>query len=66
MMLTKHPKAIGESYSQHAKHALWIASQTALITGALVIHALLPDLLVTYASDKLAAIEDYRNKRKAK
>lgn len=64
--MIKHPKAIGETYTTHAKHALWIASQTALITGALLIHALLPDVLVTYASDKLAAIESYRNKRKEK
>lgn len=58
-----HPRNIGESYLTHAKHALWIAGQCALIVGALVIHAAIPDVFVHTASDRLAAIEKYRSKR---
>lgn len=61
--MRKHLTDIGESYTEHAIHALWIAGQTALVIGALMIHAMFPDVSLAYASDKLAAIETYRKRR---
>lgn len=61
--MSKHLKQVQETRAQHARHALWIARQTAIITVVLVIHALFPDTFTATASRRLRAIEDFRMAR---
>lgn len=59
----KHLNLIDESYTEHAKHAMWIAAQCVKMAAALVVHAAIPALFVTYASDKLDEVQAYRMRR---
>lgn len=64
-MKSRHLAQLNESYLTHARHALWIAWKLTLAVLALLIHSIIPDILVTAASDKLAEVEAYRAKRAA-
>lgn len=59
-----HLSQVGETYAAHAKHALWMAGAAAKMAVVLVIHAALPWVLDTYASDKLEQMIRYRQTRK--
>ena len=54
---TEHPRSIGETYGEHAGHALYIGTRMILAGTACLLHALLPGLFVRTAS---AAVEDIR------
>lgn len=54
-LFVDHPRSIGETYGEHAGHALYIGSRMILAGGACLLHALLPGLFVRTAS---AAVED--------
>lgn len=62
-MQWRHLQELNETYSEHAGHAVWIAGQLSVAVLALLIHALLPDLLVREASKRLEAVERYRRER---
>ncbi len=57
--MSTHLANVSESYLTHAGHALHMAWQTAKITLALVVHAALPDVFVTYASDRIIELNEY-------
>lgn len=46
-----HPRAVGESYAEHGFFALRIAARMALAAGAALVHAMIPGLCKTTASD---------------
>ena len=51
-----HPSTVCMTYAEHARFSLGLAWSLALASGAAVIHALWPDVLVTYTSDTISAL----------
>jgi hypothetical protein len=45
-----HPRAVGESYAEHGMFALGIDARMALAAGAALVHAVIPGLCKTTAS----------------
>ena len=62
---TKHPHSVGETYLEHFLIAVGVARQLLLAALAALIHALLPFLFPTTASNKIRALNDclHRNDR---
>lgn len=63
---SKHLADINETYTEHARHALWIWWKCVVVVVALPIHALIPDVLVKTATRRLDAVNVYRKKREGK
>ncbi len=51
-----HPRAIGESYGEHAGHALVIGARMIAAGLACLVHALIPGLFVRTASNTVDGI----------
>jgi hypothetical protein len=64
-LFAEHPKAIGETYTEHASHAAFIGSRMLLAGIACLVHALIPGLFVRTASNTVDAIIALMNKREA-
>ncbi len=62
-LLMKHPRDIGESYGEHAGHALYIGLRMLGGGFACLVHALLPGLFVRTASEAVDDIQVLMNKR---
>lgn len=60
-----HPRDIGESYGEHAGHAVYIGIRMLVAGGACLVHALLPGLFVRTASETVADIQDLMTQRAA-
>ena len=57
-LFLEHPREIGESYGEHAGHALYIGLKMIGAGLACLVHALLPGLFVRTAT---TAVEDIQN-----
>lgn len=55
-IFTAHPATVGESYFGHMRFALWFAGQLFAAGGAALLHALIPALCETTASDRVRAL----------
>ena len=55
---TAHPHAVGETYTQHFGIAAGVARQLVTAALAAVVHALMPFLFPTTASDRIHALKD--------
>ncbi|MGD8832955.1 MAG: DUF6356 family protein [Pseudomonadales bacterium] len=60
-----HPRAIGESYGEHAGHAVYIGVRMIGAGVACLVHALLPGLFVRTASETVDDIQDLMTRRSA-
>ena len=61
-----HPRDIGETYAEHAGHALWIGYKMITAGLACLMHALLPGLFERTASntvDEIIALMQQRTSR---
>ena len=56
--LSAHPATVGETYGQHCRFALGIATQLAAAAGAAAIHAVYPPAFETTASRRISALND--------
>lgn len=56
--LVEHPASAGETYLQHLRRALRVAATLAMAAGAALVHALVPALCTTRASDTIFALHD--------
>lgn len=63
LMFRKHPRDIGETYTEHAGHALFIGSRLLLAGCACLTHALVPGLCTRTASNILAEIAELMARR---
>jgi hypothetical protein len=59
-----HPRSVGESYFQHMRFALQVATQLVIAGGGAMIHALVPRLCETTASNRIRALYDLVGPRK--
>jgi hypothetical protein len=50
---TKHPKSVNESYLVHLVHALRFAAEFYILHLIVIVHAFLPFLFQTTASDRI-------------
>jgi hypothetical protein len=57
-LLTRHPREIGESYAEHAGHAIYIGTRMIAAGLACLVHAMLPGLFVRTATRSVADIQD--------
>lgn len=57
-LLLEHPREIGETYAEHAGHALFIGMKMIAAGLACLVHALLPGLFIRTASN---TVDDIRN-----
>ena len=57
-LLLDHPRAVGESYFEHQRHALAFAGALMVAGLACMIHALVPGLCVKTASRTVAKLQD--------
>jgi hypothetical protein len=64
-LIQQHPREIGETYGEHAGHALFIGVRMILAGLACLVHALLPGLFVRTASLAVQDIQDLMTKRTA-
>ena len=64
-LILEHPQAIGESYGEHAGHALFIGGRMILAGLACLVHAVLPGLFVRTASHAVDDIRTLMDKRTA-
>ena len=64
-LFTEHPRDIGETYSEHAGHALYIGLKMLGAGIACLIHAVLPGLFVRTASHAVEDIQGLMQKRTA-
>jgi hypothetical protein len=55
---TEHPHAAGETYREHFAVAFGVGRQLAGAAGAAFVHAVVPQLHTTTASDKIRALAD--------
>lgn len=55
---TAHPHSVGETYTQHFGIAVGVARQLLTAALAAVVHALMPFLFATTASDRIRALKD--------
>jgi hypothetical protein len=55
-LFTRHPDALGETYTQHFGHALSYSGRMFLAGGAALIHAILPFLFEKTASNMIKAM----------
>lgn len=61
----EHPEDIGESYAEHAGHALAIGFRLLLAGCACLVHALLPGLFIRTASNTVDHINELMAQREA-
>ena len=54
----EHPASTGETYGQHCRRALRLAATRAAASMAAVVHALVPGLFITRASDTIFELHD--------
>jgi len=64
-LLLAHPRDIGESYGEHAGHALYIGARMIGAGVACLVHALLPGLFVRTASHTVDDIQNLMTRRSA-
>ena len=62
-LLMAHPRDIGESYGEHAGHALYIGFRMLAGGIACMVHAVLPGLFVRTASEAVDDIQNLMTKR---
>ena len=62
---TAHPASVGESYFGHMRFASRFAARLFAIAGAALVHAVIPALFETTASDQIKAMADEMAARKA-
>lgn len=62
-LLLEHPEQIGETYTEHAAHAMWIGLRMIAAGLACLVHALLPGLCARTASRTVEAITDLMQSR---
>ena len=62
-LLMEHPRDIGESYGEHAGHAIYIGTKLLGAGLACLIHAALPGLFVRTASAAVQDVQDLMTKR---
>lgn len=55
-LFTEHPAMVGETYPEHMRTALSFAGPLAKATGAALVHAFLPFLCTTTASDTVKGL----------
>ena len=55
---TEHPTSVGETYLEHQRRAFRMARRLLVAAAAAVVHALVPALFTTQASDTVAEIHD--------
>lgn len=64
-LLMEHPRDIGESYGEHAGHALYIGTKLLAAGLACLVHAVLPGLFVRTASAAVEDVQDLMTQRAA-
>ena len=57
-MFTSHPASVGETYGEHMRVALSFAGPLAKAAGAALVHAFLPFLFTTTASQTVKRLHD--------
>ena len=62
-LLLEHPREIGETYTEHAGHALFIGMRMIVAGIACLVHALLPGLFIRTASNTVDDIQDLMTRR---
>lgn len=62
-LFTDHPSMVGETYPEHMRTALSFAGPLAKATGAALVHAFLPFLCTTTASDTVRGLYARMTKR---
>lgn len=63
--LTDHPASVGETYGEHFRVAAGFARCLAVAAGAAAVHAIVPSLCTTSASDRLCRLHDEMTTRRA-
>ena len=56
-LMLEHPRDIGETYTEHAGHALQIGARLVLAGLACLVHAVLPGLFVRTASHAVGDVQ---------
>lgn len=64
-LFTEHPRAIGETYGQHARTALGFGWRMTLGGLACMVHAVIPGLFVKTASRTVVQLDAEMRGRKA-
>lgn len=62
-LLMAHPRDIGETYGEHAGHAVYIGLKMLGAGLACLVHAALPGLFVRTASEAVEDIQNLMSKR---
>ena len=62
-LLLEHPREIGETYAEHAGHALFIGLKMIVAGVACLVHALLPGLFIRTASNTVDDIQKLMTRR---
>ena len=57
-VVTEHPASVGETYFEHQRRAFRVAQRLLVAAAAAVVHALVPALFTTKASDTVGEIHD--------
>ena len=52
-VFTDHPASVGETYTQHMRVATHFAKELTLAAGAAAMHAIVPSMCCTSASDRI-------------
>ena len=62
--MNKHLKEVGESYWTHFRFSLAVSIALTILSGAALVHAILPNLLTTTVTTELRRILQIVNQRK--
>ena len=65
-LVLNHPQEIGETYTEHASHALWIGLRMIAAGLACLVHALIPGLCIRTASRTVDSITELMETRSNK
>ena len=63
-LMLEHPRDIGETYGEHAGHALFIGTRMIGAGLACLVHALIPGLFVTTATSTVNDVVTLMEQRK--
>ena len=64
-LFTEHPRSVGESYGEHLFFTIKIAFYLILTAICAVLHGLFPKILQTTTSDRIIALADDIQRRRA-
>ncbi len=64
--MSSHLKEINETYFEHLRFAMWMGVRMVFAGVACILHSIMPEILITTASDTIKTLNQEMHERKNK